>query len=262
MKNVNDRRVLIVIPTLGDRPNLLEKTFESLNIQRPAILDVVIVCPKQATHARKLAAKFGAIVADDPGGLSAALNVGFKLLKPWHEYACWMGDDDLLTPGSLAATVTAMDANPDVVIAFGYCDYIDDNGKLIFTSRAGKLAPWIMRWGPNLVPLPGMMHRVTAMLEAGEFNTSLKYAMDLDMLLRMRKLGRFINVQKPIGAFRWHSSSTTVANRSASLAEAKQIKHSYQSRYARALAPLWDLPVDLATQMAAKRVTNKALKLS
>lgn len=253
--------VLMIVPTLGQRLDLLQQTLESFNEQGDYRPDVVLVCPAKKKAIHSLAARFGAETADDPGTLSGAINVGIERAKPHHAYITWLGDDDLLRPGSLAASVTALETHPQAVLAFGYCDYIEDDGKLIFTSRAGKLAPWIMRWGPNLVPLPGMLYRRSALLKAGNFDTSLKYAMDLDMLLRLRTLGTFINTRKILAAFRWHSSSTTVANRIASLNEAEMIKRRYLPRVVKKFAPLWERPVRLATIVAAKRVSAKARKL-
>jgi hypothetical protein len=37
----------------------------------------------------------------------------------------WLGDDDLLEPGSLTATVAALDADAGAVVAYGSCRYID-----------------------------------------------------------------------------------------------------------------------------------------
>jgi GT2 family glycosyltransferase len=250
--------VLMVIPTLGVRLDLLRETLDSIVNQAPVPPDLVIVCPAKSVEARKLGAEFGALWADDPRGLSAAVNVGFKMALPHHKYLTWMGDDDLLRPGSIATSVDALQTNSAAVLAYGYCDYIDDRGKNIVTSRAGRLAPWLMTWGPNLVPLPGLLLRRTSLEEVGGFDESLKYAMDLDVLLKLRIKGPFLNTRKTLAAFRWHSSSTTVANRSASLSEAELVKRRYLSRPLKALAPIWELPVRFATHLAAQRVSSIA----
>jgi GT2 family glycosyltransferase len=252
-------KALIVIPTLGDRLDLLRQSLESINSQEPNLFDIVVVCPK-VSGARKLAKEFGAMIADDPRGLSAALNVGFSLAKPEHKYAGWMGDDDLLRPGAIKEALGALERAPKAVLAYGYCDYIDDSGKTIFTSKVGRFAPWIMRWGPNLLPLPGILYRLDAANKVGGYDESLKYAMDLDMWLRLMKVGGFINTHKTLGAFRWHSTSTTVANRNLSLKEAEVIKRRYLSPPFRWISPLWERPVRIATKVAARRVSAKANK--
>ena len=208
-----------------------------------------------------MAVAIGATIIDDPTsprGISAAVNAGFENAKPWHEYGAWMGDDDLLEPKTLAATISALDNNPKAVVAFGHCNYIDDRGRLLFTNKAGKLAPWLMTWGPDLVPIPGALFRMSAIKEVGKFDTSLKFAMDLDMFLRLRKIGKFVSVGHVVGSFRWHPDSTTVANRAPSTFEAKMVKRRYLSSYLLPLAPLWEVPVKIAAHFAAQRVNKLA----
>lgn len=249
----------MVVPTLGQRANLLRKTLDSIKSQSPVELDIVMIFPLKNKETAKLAKEYGAICVQDPGSLSGALNAGIAVAaKPHHEYIGWIGDDDLLAPQSLNIAMTELDGNPDAVLAFGYCDYIDDNGRKLFTSKAGSLAPWIMTWGPNLVPLPGIVFRQSSLSQAGIFDETNKYSMDLDMLLRLRKLGKFINTKNILASFRWHSSSTTVANRSAVLKETETVKRKYLPKPLQLIAPIWEIPVRFATKIAAERVSSLA----
>jgi glycosyltransferase involved in cell wall biosynthesis len=258
-KKINERsRVLIVLPTLGDRLDLLSQTLQSIRSQKPESPDIFLVCPnKKELH--ELAKEYKAKLVQDPAkGLSAALNAGFERAESWHEYGSWLGDDDLLRPGSIAVTTKILDEHADAVATYGYCDYIDSHGKVIFTNRASNLAPWIMRWGPNLVPLIGILYRLPIASGLGGYDTTLKYAMDLDMWLRLRKKGKFINSRVTLGAFRWHTTSTTVANRDASLLEAQLVKRRYLSSRLRPIAPMWELPVKVMTKIAAQFVNQRS----
>ncbi len=251
-------RALMVIPTLGKRLDLLRQSLQSVSKQKPYKYDIYVVCPSRSP-ARKVAREFGATVIDDPGkGISAALNAGFAATQDWHEFGSWMGDDDLLRPGSLATTLKALDKNPKAVLAFGHCDYIDDNGRVIFTSRAGLFAPWIIKWGPNLIPLMGILYRLEPAKNEGGYDESLKYSMDLDMWLKLSRRGKLVNTGKTLGAFRWHPLSTTVANRSASFNEAEMVRRRYLSPSLKPLAPLWSLPIHFATSFAHNRVNKLA----
>jgi glycosyltransferase involved in cell wall biosynthesis len=251
-------RVLMVIPTLGQRSALLRQTLQSLKDQSPFEFDTVMIFPLKNKETRKIAKDFGAIMIEDPGSLSAAVNAGIAQAKTHHEYIGWIGDDDLLTKESLKTAVTALDANPNAVLAFGYCDYIDDDNRHLFTSRAGRLAPWIMTWGPNLVPLPGMVFRRSSLRQVGEFDVTNKWSMDLDMLLRLHKIGKFINTKKTLACFRWHESSQTVANRPKVLKETELLKRKYIPKPIRIFAPLWEYPVRWATKLAVYRVNYLA----
>jgi GT2 family glycosyltransferase len=259
-KKQSKPRVLALMATLGERNDLLRLTLESIATQESVAADIVMIFPLKNKETMALAKEYNAITVEDPGGISKAVNAGLAAAKPWHEYVTWLGDDDLLTPGSLATTVAALDGDSDAVVAFGYCDYITIDGKHIFTSRAGRFAPWLMTWGPDLVPMPGLLFRRSALEETGTFDPDNKYSMDLDLLLRLRKVGKFINVKKSLACFRWHVNSQTVSNRPKVLAEAERVKRAYLPKPLQILAPLWEYPVRGATYMASKRVSKMATR--
>jgi GT2 family glycosyltransferase len=217
-----------------------------------------MVFPLKNKETQSLAKEFGAIMVDDPGGISRAVNAGIAAARPWHDYITWLGDDDLLTPGSLATSVSALDAQQEAVVAFGYCDYITLEGKRIFTSRAGRFAPWLMTWGPDLVPMPGLVMRRSALNVVGEFDPENKWSMDLDMLLRLRKVGKFINTKTSLACFRWHQNSQTVSSRPMVLREAEIVKRKHLPKPLRVVAPIWERPIRIATNLAVRRVNRMA----
>ncbi len=249
----------MVVPTLGERPEYLRQTLNSIKAQ-DVLLDIVMIFPLDNAETMSLAKEYGALTVEDPGGLSKAVNAGIAQAKPHHEFIGWIGDDDLLTPHSLQTAISLLDENPEMVLAYGYCDYIDDKNNNLFTSRAGKLAPWLMTWGPNLVPCPGAVFRKSVLHQVGIFDEDNKYCMDLDMLLRLRKVGPFLNTKTTLAAFRWHSTSTTVSNRDLVLNETQEVKRKYLSKPLRIFAPLWEPPVRVATKIAAKQVDKKVRK--
>jgi GT2 family glycosyltransferase len=256
-----DPRILLVIPTLGTRVDYLAQTLESVSAQSvPA--DVVVVVPRPATEARALASRYGARLLDDPGSLSAAVNLGLASAGDSHDYGNWIGDDDLLSPGSLAATSGALNADPRASLAFGHCCYIDADGRELWISRAGRNAIRLLAWGPDLIPQPGMLFRLAHFRTVGGLDESLEFAMDLDLLLRLRELGGFVDVRQQVSAFRWHAASLTVSDRTASLRESELVKRRYLSPRLRRIAPVWEVPVRVATRAAARRLGVKARRLS
>jgi GT2 family glycosyltransferase len=253
--------VLVVVPTLGQRLDFLALTLRSIREQDVAA-DIVVVVPTGRAEARALAREHGAVVVDDPGSQTAAINVGVALASPGCAYVNWIGDDDLLTPGSLSATVGALARDPAAVVAYGACQYIDDAGRPLWVSRAGRWAERILSWGPDLIPQPGMLVRRSAWDAVGGVDESLRFAFDLDLLLRLRRSGGFVDVGSVVSAFRWHPDSLTVSDRTASLDESERVKRRYLSPTARRLAWSWEGPVRLATRMAAREVTRRARRLS
>jgi GT2 family glycosyltransferase len=252
-----ERRVLLIVPTLGQRPEFLTQTLESIAAQSvPA--DVVVVTPD--AKAGSLARRFGAAVLADPGGLPAAINLGVGAAGPQHAYVNWLGDDDLLEPESLARTVGALDADERAVLAYGSCRYIDADGRQIWLSSAGRLAPWILSWGPDLIPQPGMLVRRSAWDAVGGLDTSFRFAFDLDLLLKLRRVGGFVDVGAPVSSFRWHGDSMTVSDRETSLRESERARRRALNPVARRLAWTWEAPVRVATRAAAGQLHRRVAK--
>lgn len=256
---VTGPRVLVVLPTLGERVETLEETLRSIDDQRADVdLRLVVVAPTAATEARELAARHGATVVDDPrGGMSAAVNAGIDTADG-EPYLAWMGDDDKYRAGGLATLVRLLDDDRAAVVAYGGCDYIDPDGRVIGTSRAGRAAMWLLPWGPNLVPNPAALIRLEPLCRSGRFDTSLRYTMDLDVFLRLRAYGRFVATRRVAAAFRWHPDSLTVANRAASSAEAEAVKRRHLPTALRPLSVVWDVPVRWASRRAAAAVSRRA----
>jgi GT2 family glycosyltransferase len=221
-----------------------------------------VIIPPAATEARALAESYGALLIDDPrSGLTGAINAGIEA-RTDEEFYAWIGDDDLFRPGGLKRLRALLDAHSDAVLAFGGCDYIDPEGRTIAVSNAGGLAPLLLAWGPDLIPHPGTMIRLDALNAVGNFDVKFKYAMDLDVFLKLRKHGRFVWTRDSVSAFRWHPESLTVANRAASGAESESIKRSHLPAALRPISPLWHVPIRWASRFAASRVTAGARRLS
>ena len=206
--------ILVVLPTLGDRIETLTETLKAIEAQRQDVhLTLVVVAPVRATLARTLAREYGAKIVDDPGtGISEAINFGLRARRGETFYA-WMGDDDLFRPGGLRTLQDLLQANPGAVLAFGGCDYIDAEGHVLALSNAGRLATFLLSWGPDLIPHPGTMIRLDALQRIGGFDPHLRYAMDLDAFLRLRAWGTFVWTRETVSAFRCHAESLKVANR-------------------------------------------------
>lgn len=233
-----------------------------IDSQRESVeLTLVVVLPATAVEARALAEEFGATVVEDPRrGISEAINVGVASATD-EQYYAWMGDDDLFRVGALVRLRALLEENPAAVVSYGGCDYIDPNGRTIGTSRAGRLARWLLPWGPNLVPHPGSMIRLDALRTAGLFDPDLKYTMDLDIFLKLRRLGDFVSTKHAVSAFRWHPNSLTVSSRRESGAEAEMVKCRHLPVWLRPIAPVWHVPVRWASNFAARSVSSRAIRI-
>jgi GT2 family glycosyltransferase len=240
------------------RPALLERTLGSIASQsHPA--DVIVVGP-DTPDLRKSAEAHGARWLPDPGSQTSAINRGLAEAFPNHEFVNWLNDDDLLEPGSLAATTRALDTHRDATVAYGACRYIDEAGRELWVSRAGPWATRILSWGPDLIPQPGMLIRRSAWDHVGGVDESYRFAFDFDLLLKLKKIGPLVDVGQIVSSFLWHPDSLTVGDRTTNLEESERAKRAALGPTARRLAWMWEGPVRIATRTAAWEVNRRAAK--
>ena len=250
--------VLVVLPTLGDRLDTLARAISSATSQTGVSVRVVVVVPENQNVAIELATQAGAEVVADPGeGMSAAINAGLAVRRG-ERYYIWLGDDDYYRPGGLASLVGLLDHNHQAVLAYGACDYVDDDDRVLWTSRAGSWATTLLGFGPNLVPHPAAMMRLDAVIGVGGYDEQLSLVMDLDVLLKLRKIGPFVHTRQTVSAFGWHPGSLTVQDRQASGAQARSVKRRHLPAALRLVEPLWEYPVTWASRLAARRLNKRA----
>ena len=207
---------------------------------------------------RELCEERGHSWVADPGSLPGAINAGVASLDSSAELVSWLGDDDLLAPGSLAVTSAALEREPAAVLAYGGCRYIDANGRSLWVNKAPRLAERVLSWGPQLIPQPGMLIRRSAWVAAGGLDESLRFAFDFDLLLKLKRLGSFVSVPEVVSAFRWHAQSLTVSDRSENLRESEIVKRRYMSPMQDRFKWVWERPIRVATRFAAAEVSRRA----
>lgn len=249
-----------MVPTIGTRPVYLERCLTSI-AQQSVAADILLVAPITGAM-QEIAARHAATLVEDPGSLAGAINLGMKHAAASHEFVNWIGDDDLLEPGSIQATTHALDVTPGAVVAYGACRYIDEHDGELWVNRAGPWANRILKWGPDLIPQPGMLIRRTAWESVGGLDEGFRFAFDLDLLLKLQSLGRLIDVGRVVSSFRWHGDSLTVGDRTASLHESEIARRRALGPLARRLAWLWEGPVRVATRVAAAELRRRTIRAS
>nr|WP_269205207.1 glycosyltransferase [Motilibacter aurantiacus] len=215
---------MVVVPTRGERLDYLAACLRSVTSQSGVdVRCVVVSSPSDAVQ--ELGSRLGASVVPESGrGISAAINQGWQRFGDEADYWAWLGDDDLLAPGSLSATTAALRSAPRASMAYGPCAFVDAEDSALFVATPGRIGAHLLGVGPNLVPQPGSLQRAAAVRRVGYLDETLKYAMDLDLFLRLRTAGPLRYVPRTLAAFRWHEGSTTVAAFEASGREAADVR--------------------------------------
>ena len=234
-----EAEVCLVVPTLGMRHEYLDACLASLEVQG-SIVEVILVGPSNAMCAREIALKHGFRWVDQAGsGLSGAVMQGWQCSGSNAPYLAWLGDDDLLLPGALKACVTILNRRQNVVMVYGRCRVIDGEGRGTHLLRPGRFSAWLMRFDRDFVPQPGSVFRRSTVVEVGGLDESLKFAMDLDLFIRLRSRGRLAYVPRTLSAFRRHAGSLTVSNPMPDL-EAALVRARYLTPLSLRWKPMWE----------------------
>lgn len=245
-----------VVPTLGKRPELLSKCLSSL---RRANVDLVyLVCPGDVDLSTYVDTGFvDKILVDPGGGLAAAINKGIRALPNSVSFVGWLGDDDYLLSESVEECVELLSRHPSNVLVFGSCRYVDINDQKVWRNKSGQFASKLLLLGPCLIPQPGSLFKRSAFVQIGDLNEKLGWAFDLDLFIRLSKVGRLLYIKRELAAFRWHEGSLTVSLRRKSVAEASSVRVSHLSRLLRPFSVLWEPIIRAFTFHAQKLIRNQ-----
>lgn len=222
--------VLVVVPTLGARIGWLRASISSVLDQEGVEVKVRVVAPSRASLG-ELCSELGVeLVECDEKGLSVAINEGWRNADG-AEFITWLGDDDLLAPGSLAATCAALINRPYAAMAYGAVRYIDGAGKSMWVQRPGRFAAWYLPYGKNLVPQQGSLLRRSHVMAAGGIDESFKSAMDQDLFSRLLDRAPSAYVRQEVAAFRMHESNITVVKGNEGADEGERIRARHAGQF-------------------------------
>ena len=253
-------KVGIVIPTLGTRSEYLQESIRSIRAAGQAHICLVVPIESDV-DALLNGEEVDQIVADPMLGLAAAIDLGLKSLPSEIEFVNWLGDDDLLTEGSLDHTLAILISNPNVALVYGECEYINGDGKQLWTNKSGSYAKFLLRFGPQLIPQPGSLMRRDMYERIGGLDYQFKWAFDLDLLIRLSRVGRLQFTPRTLAKFRWHDGSLTVGGRKGSVAEASRIRVNSLPLPIRLFASLWEVPIRGVILWAGARLTLRSKSL-
>lgn len=250
-------RVGIVVPTLGTRPDYLCQCL--LSIRATSDARIHIVAPSSVDFATVIEPGLFDAVINDPGlGLAAAIDVGLKSFPDSVVYVNWLGDDDELIVGSLHRTMSVLEGDSRIALVYGGCEYIDSEGKSLWVNKSGTYAKYLMRFGPQLIPQPGALFRRDAYEQIGGLDNRYKWAFDLDLMIRLLRVGKLRFLPTTLGRFRWHEGSLSVGGRQGSVREASEIRIAALPAVVRVFAPLWEKPIRWAIMRAGERLTARS----
>jgi len=164
------------------------------------------------------------VLRDVGGGVSRAMNQGIEAAT--GEYVAHLHSDDYYASDDVLATVAERFAREGTDWVFGNVQVLK-NGSLVPPYPMLPFSYDSFAAGRAWVPHPAVFIRRSAFGRVGMFDEQLKYAMDVDLWLRLGRVARPSTVDRPLAVFRDHAGSLSSANR----IKARQEEFAVRRRY-------------------------------
>jgi glycosyltransferase involved in cell wall biosynthesis len=236
-------KISIVTPSFN-QSKFLEETVRSVIFQGYPNLEYIIIdggsTDRSVEIIRKYEDKLAYWVSEADRGQSYAVNRGFE--KASGQIFGWLNSDDYLLPGTLRIVAEAYSKVPNAGGWFGGCQRVTPDGTFISVRHpkrleleglADKSTSWIMQ--------PACFFAAQAWSTCGPLDTSLSYAMDLDLWLKIAKRYQIEKVDVVLASARIHQEAKTQTERGMMFAEiwTVQIRHGFEKLAIRKMADLW-----------------------
>jgi glycosyltransferase involved in cell wall biosynthesis len=198
-------RVTVVITTYN-RAHFLQRAIQSV-LQAGSNVEVVVVDDCSTDETPDVCAKLENIRyvrLNENRGLAHARNTG--IAESSSEFIAFLDDDDLRLPDSLDKQLSRMVADDRIALCYGRALIGDARRQL----PTGEIYPLECPQGDvfwelledNFIPMPSVLARKPALLEAGGFNESLSLVEDWDMWLRLSERFLVAAVADPVAIYR------------------------------------------------------------
>ena len=228
-----DPSLISIVTPSYEQGRYLERTIYSVLSQSYPRLEYVVQDGGSRDATREVLKRRGESLShwtcEPDEGQADAINRGFA--RTGGEIMAYLNSDDLLLPGSLAYIARYFAAHPRIDVVYGHRMLIDEHdrqiGRLVLPRHDDRTLTLI-----DYVPQETLFWRREAWERAGaRIDASLRFAIDWDLLLRLRETGaRMVRLPRYLGAFRVHSEQKTAREYRQCLAECDLLRQRVHGR--------------------------------
>ncbi|MDB6116021.1 MAG: hyaD 2, partial [Lacunisphaera sp.] len=161
---------------------------------------------------REYAPRLHAGLSAPDGGQADAISRGFALTRGGpDDVMAWINSDDFYLPGALAFVADYFARHPEVDAIYGHRVVVDEKSREVARWFLPRHDRAVLRLN-DFIPQETLFWRRRLWDRAGGLDTSFKFAMDWDLLLRFQNAGaRIVRVPYFLACFRVHAAQKTSA---------------------------------------------------
>jgi glycosyltransferase involved in cell wall biosynthesis len=167
------------------------------------------------------------ILRDVGGGIARAMNEGIRAAS--GDIVAHLHSDDYYADPEVLQTVAARFAGAGVDWVYGNIQVLKE-GRLLPPHRMPPFSYSSFAAGKASVPHPAVFIRRAVFEQVGLFDEQLKYAMDIDLWLRLGQRARPALVERPLTVFRDHAGSLSSANKLKARREEFQVRKRHMGK--------------------------------
>ena len=150
------------------------------------------------------------LLRDVRGGISRAMNQGIDAAS--GEFVAHLHSDDYYASDDVLARVAARLADSGLDWLFGAIAVLRE-GAVTAPPALRPFSYFALASGAAFIAHPAVFVRRSLFAHAGMFDEQLRYAMDIDLWLRLAALSTPATLDMPLAVFRDHPGSVSSANR-------------------------------------------------
>jgi glycosyltransferase involved in cell wall biosynthesis len=205
---MNRPLVSIVTPSYNQAP-FLEETIRSVLEQDYEPIEYVVVDDGSTDGSVEIVRRYDNRLAwwtrQENAGQVAALNRGFA--RTTGAYMGFLNSDDTLLPGAVAAMVTELEADPELLLVYGDALYTDEAGHQTgyLAAREFDVVEMVRRCDNHVVQ-PSTLWRREAWERYGPLNEDGWYFFDFEFFLRFPS-ERVKRLPQPLSTYRIHAEA-------------------------------------------------------
>lgn len=167
------------------------------------------------------------ILRDIGGGISRAMNVGIAAAS--GEFIAHLHSDDYYASDDVLARVASRLASSGRDWLFGTICVLKE-GALLQPAPMRRYSYASLAAGKTFVPHPAVFVRRALFARVGVFDEQLKYAMDIDLWLRLAALTPPATLDRPLAVFRDHAGSISSVNKIKARQEEWQVRRRHMGK--------------------------------